>query len=80
MKKNLLDINPELEESRDLPELMLQQLVLEAGSVYPQFKTWFETKIFLNGIEKASCVKESEERIMFKAQEYEREGKPLPGL
>ena len=80
VKKTLIDINPKLIGSKDIPELMLQQVLLAASNEYPKFKTFFENKIFPNGIEKASCIKESEERIMFKAAEYEREGKALPGL
>ena len=80
VKKTLIDINPELRGSKDLPELMLQQVLLAGSTDFPKFKTFFESKIFPNGIEKASCIKESEERIMFKAAEYEREGKEQPGL
>ena len=59
---------------------MVQKILQAASKEYPKFKTFFENKIFPNGIEKASCIKESEKRIMFKAAEYEREGKEMPGL
>ena len=53
---------------------------MDAKKEYDNFTTFFENKVFPNGIEKASCIKESEERIMFKAAEYERKGLEKPGL